>query len=117
MNFQELNWDDDLPDGIRENPFDVAIATDCTYNPDSSPALVHTMQRLARISPNIYVIVAMKIRHTSEDVFFDLMSKAKFQTKSKFEIELPGDDAAGEETVWVHLFVHQDGNHIISSPN
>ncbi|KAH7132134.1 putative methyltransferase-domain-containing protein [Dendryphion nanum] len=109
IEFEELNWDKDLPNNIQTTKFDVLVATDCTYNPDSSPALVNTIQRLGDVSPDVYIIVAMKIRHLSENVFFELMSKAKFEKKESIEIPLPGDDGAGEETVWVHVFAQRKG--------
>ena len=35
--FQELRWGDQLPQNLRSPsmPFDLVVAADCTYNPDS----------------------------------------------------------------------------------
>jgi hypothetical protein len=50
------------------------------------------------------VAIAMKMRHSSEDVFFDLMAAAGFKETAKFEYPLPGDTEVGEETVHLHVY-------------
>jgi hypothetical protein len=49
-------------------------------------------------------MIAMKKRHSSEDIFFDLMSDAGFATEDTMTIPLPGDEESGEETVYVYTF-------------
>lgn len=108
---------------------DLIVAADCTYNPDSrsgnlsmklssshtiltrfySPALVNTMHKIAEASPRVLVAIAMKIRHASEAVFFDLMTQAGFSVSNKMTFPLPGDHEPGEETVDLYLY-HYKGD-------
>ncbi|KAF2263633.1 hypothetical protein CC78DRAFT_518311 [Lojkania enalia] len=111
LSFQELDWEEELPDGLRSwskcphcTQVDLVVAADCTYNQDSSPALVATLGRLAKTSPGVSVIIAMKERHSDEKVFFDLMSDASFITADSISLPLPGDEEPGEETVEIYLF-------------
>lgn len=55
-------------------------------------------------SPQAVVLIAMKKRHSSEEIFFDLMAEAKFRTEGVTEYPLPGDEASGEEIVYVYQF-------------
>jgi hypothetical protein len=123
IRFEELDWEEDSSELLqgRGTPIDLVIAADCTYNPDSrwvrlvgicplltllhSPALVKTMHEIAKIWPHITVAIAMKIRHSSEEVFFGLMSNAGFCSTKTFRYPLPGDEDVGEETV--HLYIYQ----------
>ncbi|KAF2178570.1 hypothetical protein K469DRAFT_675476 [Zopfia rhizophila CBS 207.26] len=108
VKFQTLDWDNQLPDRSNNCPhyvqFDLIIAADCTYNPDSSPALVQTMSKLVTLSPNASIIVAMKVRHSGEEVFFGLMSDAGFKVEGTTSLPLPGDDELGEKSVEIFLF-------------
>ncbi|KAH7072935.1 putative methyltransferase-domain-containing protein [Paraphoma chrysanthemicola] len=106
VTFQELDWDEEMPSTIKEksSPLDMVVAADCTYNSDSSPALVNTLQRLAEISPQVQVAIAMKMRHSSEEVFFDLMAEAGFHEVAKLDFPLPGDVEVGEEVVYLHAY-------------
>jgi hypothetical protein len=46
----------------------------------------------------------MKMRHKSEEIFFDLMTTAKFQNIVTLEYPLPGDEKVGEEIVYLHVY-------------
>jgi hypothetical protein len=93
--------------------FEVAYLT-----PNSSPAFVQTISRLVKISPNAVVVVAMKMRHSSEEIFFDLMSEAGFATTESIPFPLPGDEEEGEETVHVHIYYHKAGDRSMKArPN
>jgi hypothetical protein len=46
----------------------------------------------------------MKKRHSSEEVFFDLMTQKDFKIEDTRSIPLPGDERTGEETVFVYTF-------------
>jgi hypothetical protein len=46
----------------------------------------------------------MKMRHSSERVFFTLMADAGFRETADLAYELPGDVRVGEETVHVHVY-------------
>lgn len=103
--FEALDWEDDeLPLSIASTSFDAAIVTDCTYNPDSSPALVRMLKRLQSNCPTCLILVAMKVRHESEDVFWGLMSEAGFQITSKEELKLTENDLGVEETILMSRF-------------
>lgn len=52
------------------------------------------------------VAIAMKMRHDSEKVFFDLMAEAGFNETALLEWPLPGDIEAGEEIVYMHVYRH-----------
>ncbi|KAF1998055.1 hypothetical protein P154DRAFT_439908 [Amniculicola lignicola CBS 123094] len=112
--FRQLDWDDESVPKMSDlnnwtdcphcNEFDLIVAADCTYNADSCPALVRTISRLVKLSPRATVMIAMKPRHSSEGIFFDLMSDAGFRTEHKTTLQLPGDDEVGEESVEIFLF-------------
>ncbi|KAF1830004.1 hypothetical protein BDW02DRAFT_602045 [Decorospora gaudefroyi] len=104
--FQELDWDTEIPLQLQKSLKHLAlvVAADCTYNPDSSPALVNTLSRLAKMSSGVIIAVAMKMRHSSEEIFFDLMAAAGFQETSKIMFPLPGDEEIGEEIVYLHVY-------------
>lgn len=70
----------------------------------SSPALVRTLSLLGKSSPAAVVAIAMKMRHSSEQVFFDLMADAGFVPTAKLTFALPGDAEVGEESVDLHVY-------------
>lgn len=74
-----------------------------------SPALVGTLVRLARISPNVVIAIAMKMRHPSEKVFFDLMATAGFHETRSIAFPLPGDVEIGEEFVYLYVYEYSIG--------
>ncbi|KAH9878490.1 hypothetical protein IAQ61_001762 [Plenodomus lingam] len=106
IEFQELDWDEALPASLNPTAmnFDLVFAADCTYNADSSPAFVNTISRIVHESPSTVVLVAMKMRHPSEVVFFELMAEAGFNRVSTISYPLPGDTEATEETVDLHVY-------------
>lgn len=91
--FVPLDWDEPLPKAVRERQHDMIIISDCTYNPDSSPALVETLKALVTRSPKAIIVLAMKVRHDSESIFFDLMKKAGFVNATSTCQSLPRDDS------------------------
>jgi hypothetical protein len=46
----------------------------------------------------------MKMRHSSEEVFFELMNDAGFLETAKMGFALPGDVEVGEEIVYLHVY-------------
>lgn len=52
----------------------------------------------------------MKMRHSSEEVFFDLMLAAGFRETQKLAYPLPGDVEVGEEIVYVHVYRYNPGS-------
>lgn len=80
VTFQTLDWDEP-PADLCSRPIDLILVSDCTYNADSLPTLVAVLDRLVRRSPDALVLVALKRRHDSEAIFFDLMRGAGFMAK------------------------------------
>ena len=82
-----LNWDDELPGELPRN-VDLVVVSDCTYNADALPSLVKVLTRLSVNSPDVTILVAMKRRHESEDVFFSLMENSFLLARSQ-KVSLP----------------------------
>lgn len=76
IEYQTLDWDEPLPGNLCHDTIDLVLVSDCTYNADSLPALVSVLDRLVQSSPNALILVALKRRHESEAIFFDLMQSA-----------------------------------------
>jgi predicted nicotinamide N-methyase len=108
--FRPLNWEESLPTDITEKIFDLVLVADCTYNPDSSPALVNTFCKLIRWSPKAVILLAMKVRHQDELIFFDLMKKADFLEASKISVPLP-EISWEPEHVDIYVFRHNNRPH------
>ena len=114
-----LDWDEALkseedvqgiggdPDRIKLQP-DLVVVSDCTYNVDSLPSLVQAIKRLLKNKPasESEVLVSLKRRHTSEDVFFTLMDEAGFQIVEKEIVPLPDKarERRGEKGECVEIF-------------
>ena len=71
--------------------FALVIVSDCIYNADSCPDLVRTLSRVSSTSPGVMILVAVKRRHDSEEVFFDLMRNAQMQLLERATIGLPDE--------------------------
>jgi hypothetical protein len=78
------------------------FVADCTYNPDVVPDLVKTLGRVADGNREGKVVVAMKVRHESELVFFDLMKERGFVVNEKGIVPLP---VLGGEDQEIEVFV------------
>ncbi|KAL1858435.1 hypothetical protein Plec18170_002633 [Paecilomyces lecythidis] len=89
VDFQTLDWDEQLPEELRNAGIDLILVSDCTYNADSLPSLVHVLDALVQASPKALVLVALKRRHDSEAIFFDLMQGANFATLDQDKVALP----------------------------
>jgi predicted nicotinamide N-methyase len=88
-----LEWDAESQGPSLEHDLTLIVVSDCTYNADSCPDLVRTISRLTSTSPGVRVLVAMKRRHDSEEIFFDLMGDANLQILEKAIIQLPLEDS------------------------
>lgn len=84
-----LDWAEPLAAAITEQQYDLILVSECTYNEISIPALVKTLSALAKQSPDAVVVLATKVRHVSERVFFDMMSDTGFVELEQRSIELP----------------------------
>ena len=107
-----LDWHEPLPEIVAKQRFDLVIVSDCVYNDNSIPGLVKTLLLVAETSPDVLILVSLKVRHVSESIFFDLMATAKFSEIEHTVIQLPdrhriesGEDL---EVVHVHVFHKQD---------
>lgn len=93
--FQVLDWNEP-PAELCDKSLDLILVSDCTYNSDSQPALVSCLSRLVRSSPDAVILVALKRRHESEAVFFELMKNAGFDSQQK-NVKLPTQDEGSDE--------------------
>lgn len=84
-----LDWAEPLAAAVTEQQYDLILVSECTYNEISIPALVKTLSALAKQSPAAVVVLATKVRHVSERVFFDMISEAGFVELEQRSIELP----------------------------
>src|ERR1700712_2982062 len=109
--FNCLQWEDkQLKEPFLSTRFDIIIVSDCTYNPDSSPALVSTLVTIATSSPGAVVLIAMKVRHESEECFFSLMKDAGFSMQKHTLVPLPSVAEYGQqEFVEIHPFYYGNG--------
>ncbi|EFE34928.1 uncharacterized protein ARB_05884 [Trichophyton benhamiae CBS 112371] len=102
IDFQVLDWEASVPSRISGQQYDLIVVSDCTYNSDSLPALVDTMAALVERSPKAAIIVALKRRHESEAVFFELMHRARLDVCSKTHIQLPS--VCSDERVDIEIY-------------
>ena len=84
-----LDWGEAFPEALRSIIFDVVLVSDCTYNSDSIPALVKTFSMIAATSPNVLLLVSLKVRHSSEAIFFELLIAAGFRELGHTSVSLP----------------------------
>lgn len=111
--FEALDWEEPIPQTVRGLAVDLIVAADCTYNPDSSPALVRTLTSLSSQSAGAVVVVAMKKRHPSEDIFFELMAEANFAVAAHLALPLPsGGEEEEDEVVDVFEFCQGSSPHM-----
>ncbi|MCJ1377430.1 hypothetical protein MMC17_000525 [Xylographa soralifera] len=97
-----LDWDAELPTSVRERRFELVLVSDCTYNADSLPALVKTLGAVVREEKEVgeervLMLVAMKVRHESEKVFFELMADARFVQVEHWSVSLPDKLRSSQE--------------------
>ena len=102
ISHQVLDWSSPLPPNVAATSWDMVFVADCTYNPDVVPDLVVTLGRIAEGSGGVRIVVAMKVRHESEMVFFDLMKERGFAVLEKAALALP---VMGGEEEEIEAFV------------
>jgi predicted nicotinamide N-methyase len=102
ISHQVLDWSLALPPNVATTAWDLVFVADCTYNPDVVPDLVATLGRVADGNREVKVVVAMKVRHESEMVFFDLMKEKGFGVSEKTVLPLP---VLGGEEEEIQVFV------------
>lgn len=106
VSFRVLDWEAPIPASVADRYFDLILVSDCTYNSDSIPALVKTLSALAKRSPEAVVVISMKVRHASEQVFFELMDGCRLDIIDHTTIPLPimQGSEAGEGNNSVHIY-------------
>lgn len=104
-----LDWNEPLPERVAKQGSDLVIVSDCTYNPDSIPGLVQSLSSVAEVSPDLLIVVSLKMRHDSEAIFFDLMAGADFVEAEHTAVPLPDRyrDETGQELEVVHVYVYR----------
>lgn len=107
IKFQTLDWEDLTPN-LTSGPIELILVSDCTYNADSLPALVSVLNRLVQGSPGALVLVALKRRHESEVVFFDLMRSAGFVSQQA-KVPLP---AQWEQVDQIEMYCYQQESRV-----
>ena len=84
-----LDWSQPLPAPVVSTRWNLVLIADCTYNPDVVPDLVQTLGRLADCNKDLIVLLAMKVRHASEAVFFTLMKEGGWVIRESIKLPLP----------------------------
>lgn len=102
LDHQVLDWASPLPSNVKETKWDLVVVADCTYNPDVVPDLVQTLKRIGEGNKDVVVLLAMKVRHDSEMIFFELMDEGGFVIKEKCALPLP---VLGGEDEEIEIFV------------
>lgn len=103
LSFQTLDWDEELPGDLCGGYIDLILVSDCTYNADSLPALVSVLDGLLRMSPDAIILVALKRRHESEAIFFDLMKSASLVDLHTDHMQLPSQHGQFDQ-IELHIY-------------
>ncbi|KAG7286504.1 hypothetical protein NEMBOFW57_008815 [Staphylotrichum longicolle] len=117
LDFEALDWEEGKNGAFgsqaSSRAWDLVALCDCTYNTDTLPPLVKTLSALHSHSATLEqrvkteVLVATKLRHSSERTFFDLMSAEGWFVREDTVLPLPHLDSEGQE-VEVYLFGRQE---------
>ncbi|KAH8665901.1 putative methyltransferase-domain-containing protein, partial [Tricladium varicosporioides] len=101
-----LDWSNTYPSVVAGTEWDLVVVADCTYNPDSVPDLVSMMGNcageLGEGRKETLVLLAMKVRHESEMIFFELMEGSGWVVRESVKLGLPVRGGEGEE---IEVFV------------
>lgn len=68
------------------------------------PDLVTTLLRLREVNTKVVVVVAMKVRHESEMVFFELMRRRGWVVRENCTLALPVLGSVGDEEIEIFVF-------------
>ncbi|KAH6678466.1 putative methyltransferase-domain-containing protein [Halenospora varia] len=111
-----LDWSNTYPSVVAGTEWDLVVVADCTYNPDSVPDLVGMLGNCAGVwdegvvegneGRETLVLVAMKVRHESEMVFFGLMEGKGRVVRESIKLGLPVRGGEAEE---IEIFVFGRG--------
>ena len=102
-----LDWGEAFPEALRSTIFDVVLVSDCSYNSDSLPALVKTFSLIAATSPNVLLLVSLKVRHSSEAVFFELLIAAGFRELGHTSVSLPTQGRSESDQAYDKIEIYE----------
>lgn len=106
--FRILDWDDEqLPADVYDEPIDVILVSDCTYN--SLEEVVSVMAKLTQHSPEAVIILATKRRHEDEAALFGLLESAGLWQLHQSFIRLPSEHG-NEDTIELYVYARR-GRH------
>ena len=110
-----LDWDAPVPEMVAKQRFDLVVLSDCTYNSDSIPGLVKTLSSIARSSPHTLIVISLKVRHDSEAIFFDLMTRADFVRAERTAIPLPDRcrSKTGQDLEMVEIYLYRSRTSLV----
>ncbi|KAI4745433.1 hypothetical protein E4T50_04241 [Aureobasidium sp. EXF-12298] len=109
IEFAPLDWEAPLPKKVASRTFGLILVAECIYNSDSIPPLVDTLERLIQRSPKAVILISTKVRHESEDMFWDLFHSKGFQKKSQTSLPVPGEPGYGygDSAPAVDVYIYQ----------
>ncbi|KAE8147698.1 putative methyltransferase-domain-containing protein [Aspergillus avenaceus] len=111
LEFRTLDWDGALPENLCSGSIDLILVSDCTYNADSLPALVSVLSRLVQMSPEAIILVALKRRHDSETIFFDLMREAGLSNLHQDNLQIPSEHDQVDQIELYSYGINKDAQH------
>ncbi|KAF3937608.1 hypothetical protein ABW19_dt0203674 [Dactylella cylindrospora] len=91
ISYKPLDWSEPLPAWCTSTVYDLIVVADCTYNTASIPYLVKVLVELFAISPQAGVLLAHKVRHDSEEMFFEMAEKEGIVKREQLVFEMAGD--------------------------
>ena len=105
-----LDWEEELPTMIQTTKWDIILISDCTYNVDTIPALANTLRKVVDKSPAALIVIATKVRHESEAIFFDMMKDRRFTVAEQLSIVLPDKFKVkmGTDPDKVHIYIFEN---------
>jgi hypothetical protein len=112
VDYEVLDWEDGRQGRFGSKAgsemWDLVVLSDCTYNTDSIPLLVETLDALGRHLDQLgslatRVLLATKPRHDSETLAFEMLDLAGWKPVENVVVPLPMIGAEDQE-VQIYLF-------------
>ncbi|KAK6334802.1 hypothetical protein TWF718_010247 [Orbilia javanica] len=91
ISYHPLDWASPLPGWCATTTYDLILVADCTYNTASIPYLVSVLDELCKLSPRVVILLAHKVRHDSEEMFFEMAREKGIVKKESVVFEMAGD--------------------------
>ncbi|KAF3906576.1 hypothetical protein ABW20_dc0108174 [Dactylellina cionopaga] len=91
ISYTPLDWSSPLPWWCTSTTYDLLLVADCTYNTASIPFLVDVLVGICAVSPNMIILLAHKVRHDSEEMFFEMAAERGVVKKEQVLFEMAGD--------------------------